>query len=193
MSTLTDKEQQYVYEVMENHKVSICKILPSQRLALYDVSSKKLAKIELDIFKKIHKPNGLKVTYVQACPGLQQCKNGVADALSMGREIERLNFAKPFPHKVKVSIAGCKICCTEPYIRDVGVIAGHNGWTVVFGGNGGGRPRIADQIGKDLKNREAINLIQKSLDFYLKNGLKKQRTARFVEQIGIDALKKNFL
>lgn len=191
MSLLNDEERDFVYHVLQESNISLTEILPSQRLALYGVSDSQRSAIEEKLFSKLSRRNGIRVTYVQACPGLNQCKYGMGDALSLGRSIEQLSFDNMLPHKVKVSIAGCAICCTEPYVRDVGIIAKKAGWTMVFGGNAGGKPRIADHIASGLTKSEALQLIKKCLLFYIENAGTRQRTARFIEQYGIDNFKKN--
>ena len=78
-------------------------------------------------------------------------------------------------------------------MRDVGVLGKKNGWTLIFGGNGGGRPRIGDVIAEDLSKEALMDLVKKCLEYYGANGKKKERTARFVERTGIDALKQAVL
>ena len=78
-------------------------------------------------------------------------------------------------------------------MRDVGVLGKKNGWTLIFGGNSGGRPRIGDVVAEDLDRESAIDLTKRCLEYYAANGKKKERTARFIERTGIDALKKAVL
>ncbi len=83
--------------------------------------------------------------------------------------------------------------CTEPFVRDVGIFATKKGWTLVFGGNGGGNPRLGDIVAEGLNDDQVIELVRKCLTFYQQNAKYKSRTARFMERIGIDALKKAVL
>lgn len=189
MSLLDADEKEYVYAVLKKHKVDIIKVLPSQRLAICNPSREQIFSIEKALLSRMPSKKGISVTYVQACPGLDQCKYAIADSLRIGRAIDQFTFNKNLPHKIKISIAGCSMCCTEPYVRDVGIIAKKKGWTVVFGGNAGGRPRIGDQIASNLTSEEAVALVKKCLDYYVENGTAKQRTARFIEQLGIDNFK----
>ncbi len=193
MSLLSDEEKTQVYELLGKYKVNLTQITTSQRLIVFDLSPAVCQALQEDIDKIIGIRQGISVTYVQSCPGKHQCKYGMASSLSIGRKIERLTFSKPLPHKVKVSIAGCRICCTEPLVRDVGLIAEQKGWKLVFGGNAGGRPRIADILAAGLSEDKAIELVKKCLQFYLQHAHKKQRTSRFIEQYGIDRFKKNIL
>ena len=57
-----------------------------------------------------------------------------------------------------------------------------------FGGNGGKRARQADVLAQDVSKEEAFRIIGKALDFYAANAKVKERTARFVERVGIEAV-----
>jgi len=97
------------------------------------------------------------------------------------------------PAKVKIGISGCPFCCGESFVRDIGMFGKKKGWTVIFGGNSARRPRIGDIIAENLEKEEAITLTKRCLVYYAENGKKKERTARFIERIGIDALKEAVL
>ncbi len=78
-------------------------------------------------------------------------------------------------------------------MRDVGVLGKKKGWTVIFGGNSGGRPRIGDVIAEDIDAEAVFDLVQKCLEYYAANGKKKERTARFMDRIGVDPFKEAVL
>ncbi len=93
------------------------------------------------------------------------------------------------PAKTKVGISGCPMNCCESFIRDVGVFGKKNGWTLVFGGNGGGLPRIGDIIAEDLSDEQVIDLAGRCLDFYREGARKKERSARFMERTTLERFK----
>ncbi len=193
MSLMAVEELEKIYELLRKHRVTLTTITPGQRLAVYGMSPEKLRTLQDEISAIFPVDESIKVTSLQSCPGLGQCRYAVADSLMLGRKIDRLTFDHPLPHKVKVAIAGCRMCCTEPYVRDVGILAGRKGWSVLFGGNAGGRPRIADLLASGLQEDEVVALAKKALDFYIENAGRKQRTARFLEQFGIDEFRKALL
>jgi NAD(P)H-nitrite reductase large subunit len=133
------------------------------------------------------------VHYVQACPGIEVCKFGVRDSLGLGLELEKLYVGMELPAKVKIGVSGCPLCCAESYVRDVGLIGKKKGWVVTFGGNSGGRPRIGDVIAENVSDTEAVDLVKRCLDYYRDTIGKKLRTARFVEKVGIETIKKAVL
>jgi len=193
MGLFSPKDLAGILEIINKYDVPATKITGAQRLALLGVEKEQMKALheELKPFTRESVSNG--VTYVQACPGQKWCRYGKADSFALGKKLEKLSFDEPFTAKVKVGVSACRMCCTEPYLRDVGLYASKSGWTLVFGGNGGGRPRIGDVVAKKLSDDEAVDLAQKCLTFYQKEARPTSRSSRFMERIGIEELKKHVL
>jgi NAD(P)H-nitrite reductase large subunit len=98
-----------------------------------------------------------------------------------------------YPAKLKIGISGCPRCCGESHTRDIGIMGTNRGWTVIFGGNSGTRPRIGDIIAGHLSKEEALDLVQRVLEYYRSHAKPNERTARFMERTGIDTLKSELL
>lgn len=126
---------------------------------------------------------------VRGCPGSAGCKNGLQDSTALGQRLEERFGALELPAKVRVGLSGCPRCCGESHVRDLGLVGGKNGWTVLFGGNAGGRPRLADTLAKGLTDDEAVELVGTLLDHYRTRAARNQRTARFVEAVGIQSIR----
>jgi len=182
-----------IAQVVKKYKIPVMKITSGQRIALVGLQEKDVDQAWKDLGMDVGRATELCVHYVQACPGTAVCRFGVQDSLGLGMELEKLYSGMELPAKVKFGVSGCPMCCGESYVRDVGVLGKKNGWTLIFGGNGGGRPRIGDVIAEDLSKEELMDLVKKCLEYYGANGKKKERTARFVERTGIDALKQAVL
>lgn len=176
--------------VVEKYEIPIVKITSGQRIALVGVTKEQVPQIWADLGTDIGRATELCVHYAQACPGTAVCKFGVQDSLGLGLELESAYLGEDFPAKVKFGVSGCHFCCGESYVRDIGVFGKKTGWTLIFGGNSGGRPRIGDVIGENLTKEEMMDLTRKCLMYYRENGKKRERTARFVDRVGIDAVKK---
>ncbi|MHB8791108.1 MAG: nitrite reductase [Desulfobulbaceae bacterium] len=192
-SMLTPEDLERIAAICRRFNIPAVKATSAQRLALLGVPAAELARLrqELNILDTPH--HGHRVTSVQACPGRGLCRYATGDAHALGQAINNLEFAGPLPAKVKVGISGCRMCCCESWIRDVGLIAQQKGWKVLFGGNGAGRPRIGDVVAERLNDEEALALVEKCLNFYRENAKFKTRSARFMERTGIDALKHRVL
>lgn len=126
--------------------------------------------------------------FVQACPGSTSCRFGIQDSLAMGAGLEEFLNQFSLPTKLKSGVSGCSMSCAESYVRDVGMVGTATGWTVLFGGNAGKRVRKADVLATGVSPEDGLEIIGKALDFYSKNAKKKERTARFVERVGITAV-----
>lgn len=191
---LSPAELEQLADLARKYRVPRTKITSAQRVAFLGMAPE-----DLDALKaELHIPDTLphlrhRVHYVQACPGKTWCQYGQGDALAMGEWIKAIELEGPLPYKVKVGISGCRFCCCESWIRDVGLTAEKKGWRFTFGGNGAGRPRIGDLVAEGLSDDEAVALVTKTLNHYLHTAQYKTRSARFMERYGIDTLKQAVL
>lgn len=178
-----------IARVARRYAIPVIKITSGQRMALVGIKAEDVEKIWNEIGMTVGEATAPCVHYVQACPGTAVCKYGVQDSLGLGLELEKVYQDLNLPAKLKMGVSGCPRCCGESYVRDIGVLGTAKGWTVTFGGNSGGRPRIGDVIAKDLAKEDVIALVKLLLDYYIENGKPGERTARFVDRVGIDAVK----
>lgn len=192
MLTLEDLER--ITDLARRYEVPMVKITGAQRLYFQGLSPEKLAEVK----EELQLPDSLphtrnRVHYVQACPGKNWCSSATSETERMEKAINKMELDGPLPYKVKVGISGCTRCCCESWMRDIGLTAEKKGWRLSFGGNAAGNPRIGDLIAKGLSDDEAIELVRKTLNYYLKTAEFKTRSARYVERYGIDDLKKAVL
>lgn len=180
-----------ITKVAEKYKIPIIKMTSGHRIALVGMKAEEVKPIWEDMGMDAGKATELCLHYVQACPGNVVCKFGVQDSLGFGIELEELYTGKDLPAKVKIGVSGCPMCCGESYVRDIGFLGKKKGWTVIFGGNSARRPRIGDVLVEDVTKEEALEVSKKCLDYYVNNARKMERTARFIERVGIEELKKN--
>ncbi len=175
--------------VIRKHDIPFVKITSAQRLAIAGHDPENISQIWQDMGHEGGPKKPVGIHYVQACPGVQWCKFGRQDSLALGEK-----FAKEFadvvlPAKTKVGISGCPMNCCESYIRDVGIFGKKKGWSLVFGGNGGGVPRIGDIIAEGLTDDQVIELAGKCLEFYGSRARKLERSGRFMTRTALDDLK----
>ena len=190
----TSKDLENLGALTKKYSVPQVKLTSAQRIAIRGLAPDDLEALKTELQIPASLPHAHKrVHYVQACPGSTWCKYGVSDALTLGRKIEQLELADPLPAKVKVGVSGCRMCCCESWVRDVGLAAEKKGWQLIFGGNAAGRPRIGDLVAEGLRDDDAVALVEKTLNYYTREARLKTRSARFMERIGIDALKKAVL
>ncbi len=186
---ITPSQLSALARAVEKHKIPIVKITSGQRIALVGMGKEAVQAIWDDLSMDIGRATELCLHYVQSCPGDSVCTFGLQDSLGFALELERAYEGLDLPAKVKMGVSGCPLCCGESYVRDVGLVGRKNGWEVSFGGNAGQRARIGDVLAADLPRAEARALVDRLLDFYRTEGRKRERTARFVARVGIEAVK----
>jgi len=195
MGVLTPEILENLAKVARKYKVRIIKITSGQRIALVGIKPGDVDDAWKDLVMEVGPAEGLCVHYVQACPGTETCKFGQRDSLGLASRIEKMYVGKEdfIPAKTKFGISGCRLNCAESFLRDIGAYAAPDGWTVIVGGNSGGRPRIGDVIAEKLSEEQTLELIKKCLDYYSKNANPRERMPRFIQRIGIEEFKKAVL
>ncbi len=174
--------------IAREHGIDFFKVTSAQRLAIVGHSPETAEKIWRQLGETTGPKKPVGIHYIQACPGSRWCKYGRRDSLALGEKLEKALGSLPLPAKTKVGISGCPLNCCESYVRDLGIFGKKNGWTLVFGGNGGGCPRIGDIVAEDLSDEEVIILAGKCLAFYRDNARPMERTGRFMRRGGAEKL-----
>jgi NAD(P)H-nitrite reductase large subunit len=195
MGVLTPEVLEKLAAVSRKYNVRIIKITSGQRIALVGIKPGDVDNIWKDLDMEVGPAEGLCVHYVQACPGTETCKFGQGDSLGLAAKIEKVYVGKEdfIPAKTKFGISGCRLNCAESYLRDIGAFAAPDGWTVMAGGNSGGRPRIGNVIAEKLSGEQVLELIRKCLDYYAKNARLRERMPRFIERTGVEEFKRAVL
>jgi NAD(P)H-nitrite reductase large subunit len=193
MGLVTPAVLETIAAVARKHQIPIIKITSAQRMALVGIKPESVEQIWQELGMGIGPAVEICVHYVQACPGTAVCKFGIQDSLGLGGKLEELFVGMELPAKAKIGISGCPLNCGEGYMRDFGAFGKKSGWTVMFGGNSGGKPRIGDVIAQDLSTEGVIELAKMCFEYYRRNAKPKERTARFLERIGIEEFKRTIL
>ncbi|HVP93998.1 MAG TPA: NAD(P)/FAD-dependent oxidoreductase [Methanoregulaceae archaeon] len=182
-----------IAKVSRKYKVQTMKITSGLRITLVGIKEEDLPAIFEDLGKDADKTSGPCLHYVQACLGTDSCKYGNQDSIGMAKSVENAFRETKYPQKLKIGVSGCPRCCAESHVRDIGIMGTKRGWTVIFGGNSGTRPRIGDVIAENLSKDKALDLVRRLLEYYQVYANPRERTARFMERIGIETLKSELL
>ncbi|GAA3101757.1 nitrite reductase large subunit NirB [Streptosporangium carneum] len=127
---------------------------------------------------------------VKSCVGSTWCRYGVQDAVGLAVSLELRYRGLRSPHKLKSAVSGCARECAEARGKDFGVIATERGWNLYVGGNGGFTPRHADLFAADLSTEELVRTIDRFVMFYVRTADRLQRTSAWLEQQGLDHVRK---
>jgi NAD(P)H-nitrite reductase large subunit len=186
---LTREQLHNITGVVEKYDIPLIKLTSGHRIALIGMKEDKINDIYADLKMEPGQATELCLHYVQACPGTEVCKYGIQDSLGFGVELERQLTGRELPAKLKIGVSGCPFSCAEGMVRDIGVMGKKKGWTVSFGGNSGRQARIGDILAEEISAEEVIILVKRCLDYYCQHARKRERTARFIERIGIESFK----
>ncbi|MDY0386630.1 MAG: NAD(P)/FAD-dependent oxidoreductase [Methanolobus sp.] len=177
-----------IADVAKKYDAATLKVTSSQRVAIVGLKEEDIDKAWEDLGIKPGAAIGLCVRSIKICPGTTFCKRGQQDAVSLGLKLDEKYHGMELPCKFKMAVAGCMNSCSEPAIKDIGVMGTLKGYTVMVGGNAAVKPRLADVIATELNEDEVLELVDKIIIFTKSNG-SKLRLSRVIEKMGIEKFK----
>jgi NAD(P)H-nitrite reductase large subunit len=180
-------------DAAEKYGAAALKITSAARIAIVGLKEEDVDNVWSDLGMKPGAAVGLCVRSVKACPGTTFCKRGIQDSLGLGLKLDEKYHGVQLPAKFKLGVSGCANQCAETCIKDIGLVGLPKGWKVLVGGKGGGRPRLAQELAKDLSTEEAIALVDKIIEYYKANGKPRRRLGAMIEKMGLDNFKKAVL
>ena len=176
-------------DVAEKYDAAALKITSAARIAIIGLKEEYVDNVWSDLGMKAGAAVGLCVRSVKACPGTTFCKRGIQDSLGLGLKLDEKYHGLELPAKFKLGVSGCANQCAETCIKDIGLVGLPKGWKVLVGGNGGGRPRLAQELAKDLSTDEAIALVDRIIEYYKANSQPRRRLGAMIEKMGFDNFK----
>ena len=190
---VTPEDLEKVAQVGRKYRIPMIKITSGQRIVLAGLKPEDVRKVMADLGPLAKPETAPCVKFVQACLGTDMCRFGNQDSVALAKAAEEQFRDQTFPAKIKIGVSGCPRCCGESHTRDIGIMGTNRGWTVLFGGNGGTRPRFGDVIARNLSATEALDCTRRLAEYYRKNAQPHERTARFMERIGRETLASELL
>lgn len=181
-------------DVADKYHVAALKVTSAARIALVGIQEDQVDAVWADLGLAPGAAVGLCVRSVKACPGTTFCKRGQQDSLGIGMLMDQKYHGIQLPGKLKIGVSGCPNDCAETCIKDVALIGTAKGWKVMIGGNGGARPRLAQELAKDVSTEEALAIVDKVIQYYKTHADKKhRRIGVMVDEMGLDEFKKAVL
>ena len=176
-------------DVAEKYGAAALKITSAARIAIVGIDEKDVDAIWSELGMSPGFAVGLCVRSVKACPGTTFCKRGIQDSLTLGLELNEKYHGLELPGKLKIGVSGCPNQCAETCIKDIGLVGMPKGWKVLVGGNGGAKPRLSKELVKNITTEEAIELVEKIVEYYKANAKPHQRLGALIEKMGFDQFK----
>ena len=102
----------------------------------------------------------------------------------MGMDLDKKYHGLPLPGKLKIGVAGCGNKCAETAIKDIGLVGTQKGWDLFVGGCGGGLPRLAERLARNLTDLQAKEIIANIIQYFQHNARRHERMGKFIDRIG---------
>lgn len=171
---------------------SVLKITSAQRIAIVGIQEDNLDKVWKELDMKPGAAIGLCVRSIKICPGTTFCKRGQQDSVGVGLKLDEKYHGMELPFKLKMGVSGCMNSCAESVIKDIGLMGTSKGFRLYVGGSSGLSPRLGNLIAEELSDDDALELVDRIINFYKKKNQKK-RIGKIIDEIGLDNFKKEIL
>ncbi len=188
-SIFTPQKLKEIGEKLDEHGVNLIKFSESQRLVVVGINPDKLGELCRETGMEIAPAVGRVVRGVRFCPA-ELCPLGLQKAIEMGERLKKFEGLE-MPDKLKIAISGCPNSCTEPVVRDIGLMGTKDGWTIFVGGSAGRRPRIGWKLFEKVNTEDSVKIVEKIVEYYKKNAQKGQRLGDFIESIGFENFRRD--
>lgn len=172
-------------DVAEKYNVPLVKVTSAARIALLGITEEQVDAIWAELGMDPGNVVGICVRSIKACPGTQFCKRAQQDSLKIGLELDKKYHGQELPGKMKIGVSGCPFQCAETSFKDIGLVGSPKGWRVLVGGNGGMNPRLADTLAQRIESDQAVNLVEKMIEYYKANAQPKERMGKMIERLGL--------
>ncbi len=192
----TAAELRAIADVVDKFAIPTVKVTGGQRIDLLGVRKEDLPAVWADLtaagmVSGHGYAKGLRT--VKTCVGSEWCRFGTQDSTGLGIKLERLMWGSWTPHKVKLAVSGCPRNCAEATIKDIGIICVEAGYDMVIGGNGGIELRGTDFLCRLSTEDEVLEYCGAFMQLYREEGRYLERTAPYVERVGLDHVKRRIL
>ncbi len=178
-----------IADVAEKYNAAAMKITSAARIAIVGLKEEDIDNVWVDLGLSRGAAVGLCVRSVKACPGTTFCKRGKQDSLTVGMKLDEIYHGMELPSKLKIGVSGCSNQCAETCIKDIALVGIPNGWRLLVGGNGGAKARLSQELAKDIDTDQALELIEKVINYYKANAKPHQRIGAMIEKMGFDEFK----
>jgi nitrite reductase (NADH) large subunit len=192
----TPNELRAIADAADKYDAKMVKVTGGQRLDLFGIRKEDLPLIWADLnaagMVSGH-AYGKALRTVKTCVGSEWCRFGTQDSTGLGIKIEHMTWGSWMPHKFKIAVSGCPRNCAEATIKDFGVICVDSGYELMIGGNGGIHLRGTDLLCKVATEAEAMEYCAAFIQLYREEARYLDRTAPWVERVGLDYVKQRIV
>ena len=178
-----------IADVAEKYNAAALKLTGAARIAIVGLKEEDIGNVWSELGMKAGAAIGLCVRSIKACPGTTFCKRGIQDSLTLGLKLDEKYHGLELPGKLKMGVSGCPNQCAETCIKDIGLVGMPKGWRLLVGGKGGAKPRLSQELVRDISEEQALELIDKVIEYYKANARPHQRLGAMIEKMGFEEFK----
>jgi nitrite reductase (NADH) large subunit len=192
----TPAELRAIADAADKFQIPTVKVTGGQRIDLLGVRKEQLPAVWADLNQAglvSGHAYGKALRTVKTCVGSEWCRFGTQDSTGLGVKLEKMCWGSWTPHKVKLAVSGCPRNCAEATIKDVGVVCVEAGYDIVVGGNGGIAVRVTDALTRVATEAEVLEHVGAFLQLYREEARYLERTAPWIERVGIDYVKRRIV
>lgn len=182
-----------IADVAEKYHCAAVKVTSSQRMALVGLKKEDVDSAWQDLGIPPGAAIGLCVRSVKFCPGMTFCKRGQQDSIALGSQIDKKYHGMTLPSKFKISVSGCPNKCMDSSVIDFGIMGTAKGFTIYVGGNGGVSPRFGEKLAEHQTHDQVLEILDKTIGYYKKEGGTNERIGRLIERVGFDNFRSSVL
>lgn len=182
-----------IADIAEKYEAKALKLTSAQRIAIVGIDPEKIEAAWEDLGMDKGAAIGLCVRSVKICPATHFCKRAQQDAVTLGLVLDKKYHGMTLPSKFKMAVSGCMNSCSEPAVKDIGVIGTPKGYNLLIGGNAGIKPRLGDLLAKDLTTEQVMELIDKIIAYYRENARNYERMGMMIDRLSLEKVKKDIL
>ncbi len=124
------------------------------------------------------------VRSVALCAGKPHCPMAKQDSTSLGLALDSEFFGQETPGKLRIGVSGCPNCCAEVFVKDIGMFATAQGFTLIVGGNAGRNAQVGRVIATEVPTEAAQAIVRAIVAQYRQYGKEKERLGDTVTRIG---------
>jgi len=182
-----------IVDVAEKYGAQALKLTSAQRIAIVGIEEEKVDKVWDELGMQKGHAIGLCVRSIKICPATHFCKRAQQDAVTLGLELDEKYHGMDLPSKFKMSVAGCANSCSEPAVRDLGIMGTPKGYTIMIGGNAGIKPRIANILVENVPQEDVLPLVDRIINYYNENAKRYERIGVMIDRLGFEKVKNDIV
>lgn len=178
----TPEQMIFLAELAKMHKGIFRLVATGIQISDISMEAKKAITEALPTEIKVSKR--LSVNSISVCKGKGGCKNGFMETMELAKFLEDTQYGRETVQKLRIGIAGCPRCCSDPLVKDIGVYGLPDGFTLTAGGSSGNRPKPGEILAKGLSVGEAKEKISYLIDWYIANAMPKEHFDHMLVRLG---------